>query len=38
MRKAKFKNVITPSVQYLRDCGKLLLDSHEMARFLGVPP
>ena len=31
------KQILKPSVEYLERCGKLMLDSHEMASFLRVP-
>ena len=36
MRKIEYKNVLRPSVEYLEQCGRLMLDSSEMAAFLGV--
>jgi predicted DNA-binding transcriptional regulator AlpA len=33
----EYKHILKPSVEYLEQCGKLLLDSHDMAAFLGVP-
>ena len=34
----EYKHVLRPSVDYLSGCGKLLLDTSDMAEFLGVPP
>ena len=37
MRKIDYKNVLTPSVDYLENAGTLFLDSAHMAEFLGLP-
>jgi hypothetical protein len=37
MRPIEYTNIIKPSVDYLERCGTLLLDSHGMAAFLGMP-
>ncbi len=36
MRKIEYRNVLKPSVEYLEHCGRLMIDSSEMAEFLGV--
>lgn len=36
MRTIEYKNVLTPSVDYLRSVGSLFLDSAQMAAFLGL--
>jgi predicted DNA-binding transcriptional regulator AlpA len=38
MRQIEYKNVLTPSVDYLQTCGTLFLDSKQMAEFLGLQP
>jgi len=37
MRAIEYVNVLRPSIDYLTTCGKLLLDSRDMAEFLGIP-
>ena len=37
MRAIEYVNVLRPSIDYLESCGKLLLDSRDMAEFLGIP-
>ena len=37
MRAIEYVNVLRPSIEYLQSCGKLLLDSRDMAQFLGIP-
>lgn len=37
MRTIEYKHVLKPSIAYLQGCGTLLLDSAQMAEFLGVP-
>ena len=36
MRKIEYRHVLKPSVEYLERCGRLMLDSGEMAEFLGI--
>jgi predicted DNA-binding transcriptional regulator AlpA len=36
MRKIEYRNILKPSVDYLGRCGCLMIDSSEMAEFLGV--
>ena len=36
MREIEYRNILRPSVEYLERCGRLMLDSSEMAAFLGV--
>lgn len=36
MRKIEYRHVLKPSVEYLEQCGRLMLDSSEMAEFLGI--
>lgn len=36
MRKIEHRHILKPSVEYLEGCGRLMLDSSEMAEFLGV--
>lgn len=33
----EYVHVLRPSVAYLESCGRLLLDTEEMAEFLGIP-
>ena len=33
----EYKHFLKPSVEYLEQCGKLMLDTQDMAAFLGVP-
>ena len=33
----EYAHVLRPSVAYLERCGRLLLDTEEMAEFLGIP-
>jgi predicted DNA-binding transcriptional regulator AlpA len=37
MRAPKYRNVLRPSVEFLATNGKLMLDTKDMADFLGVP-
>jgi predicted DNA-binding transcriptional regulator AlpA len=37
MRIIEYRNILKPSVEFLERSGKLMLDSHQMAEFLGVP-
>lgn len=37
MRKVEHRRVLKPSVEFLGKCNRLMLDSHGMAEFLGVP-
>jgi hypothetical protein len=37
MRKIEYRHVLKPSIEFLEGCGKLMLDSGDMAEFLGVP-
>jgi len=37
MRHIEYAHVLKPSVEYLERCGRLMLDAHDMAEFLGVP-
>lgn len=37
MRKIEYKNVLSPSVDYLQNAGTLFLDAAHMAEFLGLP-
>jgi len=36
MRKIDYRHVLKPSVEYLEQCGRLMLDSSEVGEFLGV--
>lgn len=36
MRNVEYRHVLKPSVEYLERCGRLILDSGQMAEFLGV--
>jgi hypothetical protein len=36
MREIEYRHVLKPSVEYLERCGRLMLDSSEMASFLRV--
>ena len=36
-RQVEYSVILKPSVEYLQRCGKLLLDTQEMADFLRVP-
>lgn len=36
MRKIEYRHILKPSVEYLERCGRLMLDSSDMAEFLGV--
>ena len=36
-RNIEYRVIITPSVEHLRGCGKLLVGVEEMAAFLGLP-
>ncbi len=33
----EYRNIFKPSVAYLEGCGRLLLNSHDMGDFLGLP-
>lgn len=37
MRRVEYRNVLRPSVEYLEGCGRLMLDTKEVAEFLGIP-
>ncbi len=32
----EYRHVLKPSVEYLEQCGRLMLDSSDMAEFLGI--
>jgi predicted DNA-binding transcriptional regulator AlpA len=36
MRKIEYRHILKPCVEYLERCGRLMIDSSEMAKFLGV--
>ena len=36
MRKIEYKHILRPSVEYLEECGSLMIDRRGMAEFLGV--
>lgn len=36
MRKIEYRHVLNPSVEYLEQCGRLMLDSSDMSEFLGI--
>lgn len=36
MRRIEYKIVLRPSIEFLEQCGKLMLDTPDMAEFLGV--
>jgi predicted DNA-binding transcriptional regulator AlpA len=37
LRQIEYRNVLKPSVEYLEQCGSLMIDTRGMAEFLGVP-
>jgi predicted DNA-binding transcriptional regulator AlpA len=37
VRTIEYKHVLKPSIEYLEQCGSLMLDTPRMAEFLGVP-
>jgi hypothetical protein len=34
----EYRYILKPSIDYLKDCGYLLLNTQEMANFLQIPP